>query len=72
MTKRARRSHNPAFRAKVALAAIKGERTQAGLAQVHDVHPKQVTAWKAHLLDGAQHQPDAVYGCGMISEPATV
>ncbi len=53
MTKRARRNHNPAFKAKVALAAIKGERTLAELALLHDVHPNQITAWKAHLLEGA-------------------
>jgi transposase-like protein len=39
--------------AKVALAAIKGEKTLAELAQPYDVHPTQVTAWKAQLLDGA-------------------
>ena len=53
MTKRARRNHNPAFKAKVALAAIKGERTPAGLARLRDVRPNQITAWRAHLLEGA-------------------
>jgi len=53
MARRARRTHNPAFKAKVALAAIKGEKTLAELAQQYDVHPNQITAWKAHLLDGA-------------------
>ena len=38
MTRRARRNHTPAFKAKVALAAIKGEKTLAELAQVFDVH----------------------------------
>ena len=51
MTKRARRNHNPTFKAKVALAAIKGEKTLAELAQLYDVHPNQITAWRAHLLD---------------------
>ena len=41
MTKRTRRNHTPAFKAKVALAAIKGERTLAGLAQQFDVHPNK-------------------------------
>ena len=41
------------FKAKVALAAIKGEKTLAELAQQYDVHPTQVTAWKAQLLEGA-------------------
>ena len=53
MTKRARRNHNPAFKAKVALAAIKGEKTLAELAHLYDVHPNQITAWRAHLLEGA-------------------
>jgi transposase-like protein len=37
----------------VALAAIKGEKTLAELAQQYDVHPNQITAWKAQLVDGA-------------------
>src|SRR6202521_3171939 len=53
MARRARRTHNPAFKAKVALAAIKGEKTLAELAQQYDVHPNQITAWKARVLDGA-------------------
>ena len=50
MTKRARRNHNPAFKAKVALAAIKGEKTLAELAQQFDVHPNQITQWRSQLL----------------------
>jgi transposase len=53
MTKRIRRTHRSAFKAKVALAAVKGEKTLSELAQQHDVHPNQITAWKAQLLDGA-------------------
>lgn len=53
MTRRARRTHSPAFKAKVALAALKGEKTLAELAQHHDVHPNQITAWKAQLAEGA-------------------
>jgi transposase-like protein len=53
MARRARRTHSPAFKAKVALAAIKGEKTLAELAQQYDVHPNQITAWKAQVLDGA-------------------
>ena len=41
------------FKAKVALAAIKGEKTLAELAQQYDVHPNQITAWRAQVLDGA-------------------
>ena len=50
MTKRTRRNHATAFKAKVAL---KGEKTLAELAQLYDVHPNQITAWKAQLAEGA-------------------
>ena len=60
MTKRTRRTHSPAFKAKVALAAIKGEKTLAELAQLHDVHPNQITAWKAQLVEAAA----GVFGVG--------
>lgn len=53
MTKRIRRTHSPAFKAKVALAAIKGEKTLAELAQLFDVHPQQITNWRSQLLEGA-------------------
>jgi transposase-like protein len=53
MSKRTRRSHAPGFKAKVALAAIKGEKTPAELAQQYDVHPNQITAWKAHVVESA-------------------
>ena len=44
MQRRARRNHTPAFKAKVALAAIKGDRTLSQLAEQFDVHPNQVTS----------------------------
>src|ERR1700731_3393138 len=53
MSRRARRNHTPAFKAKVALAAIRGETTVADLAQHFDVHPNQITQWKAQLQEGA-------------------
>ena len=53
MSRRPRRNHTPAFKAKVALAAIKGDRTVADLAEQFDVHPSQITSWKAQLEGGA-------------------
>ena len=53
MTRRSRRNHTSAFTAKVALAAIKGDRTLAELAEQFDVHPNQITSWKAQLEGGA-------------------
>jgi len=53
MSRRPRRNHTPAFKAKVALAAIKGDRTLAQLAEHFDVHPNQITTWKAQLEGGA-------------------
>ena len=53
MSKRPCRNHSPAFKAKVALAAVKGEKTHAELAQQFEVHPNQITQCKAQLLDGA-------------------
>ena len=53
MQRRPRRNHTPAFKAKVALAAIKGDRTLAQLAEQFDVHPNQITSWKAQLESGA-------------------
>ncbi len=53
MTKRSRRTHSPGFKAKVALAAVRGEKTLADLAQPFDVHPNEITAWRSQLLEGA-------------------
>ena len=53
MSRRPRRNHSPAFKAKVAIAAIQGDRTVAELAQHFDVHPNQITQWKSQLLDRA-------------------
>jgi len=67
MTKRTRRTHSAAFKAKVAMAAVKGERTLAELAQQFDVHPNQITEWKRQLQERAVD----VFGAGgtASSEP---
>ena len=54
MTRRKRRNHASAFKAKVALAALKGERTLAELSVQFDVHPNQIQEWKRRLVDGAE------------------
>ena len=54
MTRRKRRNHASAFKAKVALAAVKGERTLAELAEQFDVHPNQSQDWKKRLVEGAE------------------
>jgi len=53
MSRRSRRTHIPAFKAKVALAAIEGEMTLAQLAEHFDVHPNQITQWKVQLQESA-------------------
>jgi transposase len=53
MSRRPRRNHTGAFKAKVALAALKGEKTLLELAQHFDVHANQITQWKSQLLEGA-------------------
>ena len=52
MSRRPRRNHSPAFKAKVALAAVKGEKTLAELAQQFDVHPNQITAGRLSSWKG--------------------
>ena len=66
MTKRTRRNHSWAFNAKVALAAVRGEKTLAELAQQFGVHPNQITAWRGKLMEGAA----SVFGSDSQSEPS--
>ena len=68
MTRRPRRNHSPAFKAKVALAAIRGEKTLAELAEQFDVHPNQITQWRTQLLEGAS----GVFGAAAPAEAAPV
>ena len=53
MGKRPRRNHSSIFNAKVALDAIRSEKTLAELAKLHDVHPNQINDWKNQLLERA-------------------
>jgi transposase-like protein len=53
MSRRSRRNHSAAFKAKVALAALKGEETLAQLAERFDVHANQIGQWRAQLLERA-------------------
>ena len=52
MARRPRRNHSPAFKAKVAVAAIKGEKTMIELSQDFDVHQNQIKQWRDQLLEG--------------------
>ena len=52
--KRKRRNHSPGFKAKVALAAMQGDRTLAELAEQFDVHPNQIQEWKKRLVGNAE------------------
>lgn len=70
MTRRPRRNHSPAFKAKVAIAAIKGDRTIAQIAEQFDIHPNQVTAWKAQLEGGAADVFDGGSGATASTAPA--
>lgn len=58
MARRQRRNHSTTFKAKVALAALKGDKTIVELAEQFQVHPNQITDWKRQLQENA----DTVFG----------
>ena len=68
MSRRPRRNHSAAFKAKVALAAVKGEKTLAELAEQFDLHPNQITQWKSQLQEGAA----SVFGEARAEQAAPV
>jgi len=51
---RKRKSHSAAFKAQVALAALKGDKTINELASQHEIHPTLIHGWKKQLLTGAE------------------
>ena len=61
--KRKRRNHSASFKSKVALAAIRGDKTLAELSEQFDVHQNQIQDWRRKLLD----QADQVFGRGGAS-----
>ncbi len=65
--RRKRRNHSPEFKAKVALAAIRGDLTMAELVKKFDVHANQITDWKKQLLNSA---PDVFGKAAKKSEDA--
>jgi transposase len=69
MKRRPGRNHTPAFKAKVALAAIKGDHTLMQLAEQFDVHPNQITTWKAQL-ESAASDVFCPGGSGGAAQPA--
>lgn len=69
MTKRTRRNHSGSFKAKVALAALRGDRTLSEIAQQYEVHPNQVTEWKRQLLERAADVFDGGCAAGKDGEP---
>lgn len=66
MTRRSRRNHSPEFKAKVALTAVRGDKTLAELAEQYGVHATQIAQWKTQLLEHAS----SAFGDAPRAEPA--
>ena len=64
--KKPRRNHSPAFKARMALEVLRGEKTLAELSALHNVHPTQLTSWKNELLEGAP----GIFGGGVADSAA--
>ena len=64
--RRTRRTHSPAFKARVALAALRDDKTMAELCKEFELHASQVIEWKRQLLEGAA---DVFVGGGHAAAP---
>lgn len=66
--KKSRRRFNPSFKAEVALAALRGDRTLQDLSQQHKIHANVIGGWRKQLLEGAT----AVFESGVAKEEESV